>query len=135
MNSPCFRATNHSAAIFGKQNVSVVSSHWWRFVAEISPGLTLALVGFLAAVPPYSLLRKSGRGRARSAVAYLAGLVTGLASAVVVTALLLPTVGRATIAEAGLFSAFFGPFAGMVRATWERTGRRQRRTAARGYSR
>jgi hypothetical protein len=125
----------HLAPNVGKRSVPDVSSHWWRFVVEISPGLTLALVGFLAAVPPYSLLRKSGRGRARSAVAYLAGLITGLAAAVIVTALLQPAVARAAIAEAGLFSAFFGPFAGMVRATWERTGRRHRRTAARGYSR
>jgi hypothetical protein len=88
--------------------------------------VTLLLVGFLAAVAPYSLLKRSTRGRARSAVAYLAGLATGIASMLVAAALLQPMVGAAIIAEAGLFGAFFGPFAGMLRAKWQRPARRRR---------
>jgi hypothetical protein len=102
-----------------------VTSYWWRFVVETSPGVTLLLVGFFAAAPPYSLLKRSARGRARGAIAYLAGLATGVASMVVAAALLRPMVGTAIIAEAGLLSAFFGPFAGMLCAKWRRPARRR----------
>jgi hypothetical protein len=106
--------------------VSNVNSYWWRFLAEISPGLTLSLVGLLAAAPAYRLLRKSGRGRAQSAVAYLAGLITGLALTMLLASLFKPVARTTMLAEAGLLSAFFAPFAGMLVAKWERPARRNR---------
>jgi len=112
-----------------KRKVGAVSSQWWRFVAEISPGLTLSLAGFLAAFAPYALLRQFGRGRARSAIAFLSGLAAGLALTVVL-AIVFRALGKPSIiAEAGLFGSFFGPFAGMARAKWERPARRARRPA------
>jgi hypothetical protein len=111
--------------------VSIVNSNWWRFLAEIAPGLTLSLVGLLAAAPAYRLLRQSERGRARSAVAYLAGLITGLALTIVLAALLKPVVRTTMVPEAGLLSAFFAPFAGMLLAKWERPTKRNRSNARR----
>jgi predicted lysophospholipase L1 biosynthesis ABC-type transport system permease subunit len=107
-------------------NVSIVNSYWWRFLAEISPGLTLSLVGLLAATPAYRLLRQSGRGRARSAVAYLAGLITGLALTLALATVFKHIARTTIIAEAGVLSAFFAPFAGMLVAKWERPVRRVR---------
>jgi hypothetical protein len=106
-----------------------VTSYWWRFVTETSPGVTLLLVGLLAAAPAYSLLRRSARGRARGAIAYLAGLATGVASMVAAAALLQPVVRTAIIVEAGLLSAFFGPFAGMLCAKWQKPTRKKRTPA------
>jgi len=114
--------------------MGVVNSQWWRFVAEISPGLTLSLAGFLAAFTPYALLRQFGRGRAREAIAYLSGLAGGLALTVVLALVFQPVVRANTIAEAGLFASFFGPFAGMARAKWERPRRRGRKSPRRSLS-
>lgn len=111
-----------------------VHSYWWSFVADASPGVTLILVGFLAAMPPYVLLRPSGRGRARSAIAYLSGLATGLVATVLMAGMLLAFVDLAfvdtdAIAVAGLFSSFFCPFVGMARAKWDRPPKKPRRAA------
>jgi hypothetical protein len=115
--------------------VGVVSTQWWRFVAEVLPGLALSLAGLLAAFSPYALLRQAGRGRAREAIAYLAGLAAGLALTVVLAIAFQPLARPGAIVEAGLFGAFFGPFAGLLRAKWERPRRRSRRSAARSLSR
>ena len=112
-----------------------MTSQWWRFVAEVSPGLTLCLAGLLAAFVPYALLRQYGRGRACEAIAYLSGLAVGLALTIVLARLFRPLVLPSAIAEAGLFGAFFGPFAGVARAKWEGPPpRRTRRSNARSPS-
>jgi hypothetical protein len=103
-----------------------MNSYWSRLAVETSPGLTLALVAFLAALPPYSVLRQRGRGRARSAVAYLLGLAAGLASTVVLALLLEHFADPSVIIGAGLTAAFFAPFVGMARAKWERPRRPRR---------
>jgi hypothetical protein len=113
--------------------VGVVNGQWWRFVAEVSPGLTLSLAGLVAAFAPYFLMRRSGRGRARSAIAYLAGLAAGLIVTAALTIALQPLARSGLIVEAGLFGAFFGPFAGMLRAKWERPARRRRPAARSPY--
>jgi hypothetical protein len=116
--------------------VDAVTSPWWRFVAEVSPGLTLCLAGFLAAYAPYALLKQYGRGRACEAIAYLAGLAVGLALTVVLARLFQPLAPSSAIAEAGLAGAFFGPFAGLARAKWEGPPpRRGRRASGRSPSR
>jgi hypothetical protein len=113
-----------------------VNSQWWRFVAEVAPGLALCIAGLLAAYVPYTLLRQYGRGRARSAVAYLAGLAAGLGLTVALALVLQAMVPPGVIVEAGLAGAFFGPFAGMARAKWEGPPpRRARRSTGRGLSR
>jgi hypothetical protein len=111
-----------------------VDNYWWHFLEETSPGVTLSLVGLLAALPAYTLLRQSGAGRARSAVAYLAGLITGLVSTIVLATLLGPLARTTMTAEAGFLSAFFAPFAGMLRAKWQRPAKRSRRSTVRGAS-
>lgn len=104
-------------------------------MTEVSPGLALSLAGLLAAFTPYALLRKTGRGRARGAIAYLAGLAAGLALTAVLVFAFEPFVRAGPIAEAGLFGAFFGPFAGMLRAKWERPRRRAGRSRGRSTAR
>jgi len=112
-----------------------VTSQWWRFMAEVSPGLALSLAGLIAAFAPYALLRRTRRGRARTAIAYLSGLAAGLALTAALALVFRPLVRVGAIAEAGLFGAFFGPFAGMLRAAWERPRRRGGRPRARSGSR
>jgi hypothetical protein len=91
--------------------------------------VTLSLVGFIAAVPAYVLVRQSERGRARTAIAYLCGLSSGLFATVLLSQLLRWFVEPDAIVEPGVFSAFFFPFVGMARAKWERPRRRSRRAA------
>lgn len=105
-------------------------------VSDVSPGLALALVALLAAVPPYFALCQSARGRARSAVGYLLGLATGLAATVVSVVALRAHADAQAIVAAGFLASFFSPFAGMLRAKWRRKGRpSRRRTVAEGFSR
>src|SRR5262245_24480601 len=100
-----------------------MNSYWSSLAVETSPGLTLALVAFLAALPPYNVLRQRGRGRARSAIAYLMGLAAGLACTVVLALVLRRLADPAAVIGAGLLAAFFAPFIGMARAKWERPRR------------
>ena len=82
------------------------------FVSDVSPGLALALVALLAAVPPYLALCQSARGRARSAVGYLLGLATGLAATVVSVVALRAHADAQAIVAAGFLASFFSPFVG-----------------------
>ena len=105
-------------------------------VSEVSPGIALAVVAFLAAVPPYLALSQTNRGRARSAIAYLLGLGAGLAATVVSVATLRAHADTQAIVAAGFLASFFSPFFGMLRAKWQRKGRPPRRkTIIEGYSR
>lgn len=103
-------------------------------LGDVSPGLALALVAFLAAVPPYLALSQSARGRARSAVSYLLGLAAGLATTVGSVIALGAHADAQAIVAAGLMASFFSPFLGMLRAKWQRKGRPARRkTVAEGF--
>jgi ABC-type xylose transport system permease subunit len=102
---------------------------------DLLPGLMLAAVTALAAIPPYLALRQSGRGRARSAVGYLLGFAAGLASTVAAVATLSAEMGPDAIAAAGLLGAFFGPFFGLLRGRQHRKHRPRRRTMAEAFSR
>jgi hypothetical protein len=106
-----------------------VPSYWWSFVAETAPGVTLSIVGFVAAAPAYVLVRQSERGRARTAIAYLYGLSSGLLTTVLLSRLFCWFVEADAIVEPGVFSSFFFPFLGMARAKWERLRKRARRAA------
>jgi hypothetical protein len=92
---------------------------------EAIPGIALVWVTVMAAIPAHLIVAQSRRGRARTAVAYLAGFAAGLA----MTAALAGIVASLredspAVAELGLLGAFLGPFAGMARAAWLRPARR-----------
>lgn len=83
----------------------------------------------VAVVPPYVVLRRSHRGRARSAVSYLCGLAAGLAATVFLAALLDTFTDTDAVIAAGLLSSFVGPFLGLARAKWEGPRRKSRSVA------
>lgn len=102
-------------------------------VSDVSPGLALAVVAFLAATPAYLALCQSSRGRARSAISYLLGLAAGLAGTAVSVVALGNYTDVQAVAAAGLAASFFSPFLGMIRAKWQRKPRPRRRTVIEGY--
>lgn len=84
------------------------------------------IAAVLAAIPPYYLLRRTDEGRARTAIAYLAGFAIGLAAVG-----LLPT-RDVLLTQSALLAAFVGPFVGMARARYIRQRKlrnRERRRA------
>jgi hypothetical protein len=103
---------------------------------ELSPGLVLALSALLGGAAAYLPLCQTARGRARSAIAYLAGLAAGLTATACAVAALHSKADGDAMAVAGLLGSFFGPFLGMLRARWRRKHRPARRRAmAEGLSR
>jgi hypothetical protein len=105
-------------------------------LGDISPGVVLAAVAFLAAAPPYLALCQSSRGRARSAIGYLLGFAAGLAATVVCARTLGAHADTEAIIAAGFLASFFSPFLGLLRAKWQRKGRPVRRKSiVEGYSR
>jgi predicted lysophospholipase L1 biosynthesis ABC-type transport system permease subunit len=104
--------------------------YWSSLAGEASPGLTLAGVAALAALPPYKLLRQSSEGRARSAIGYLSGFLAGLVATAFLAVVVLGFADRTAVVEAGVCAAFFGPFIGMVRAKWDGPRKSPRRIQA-----
>ena len=102
---------------------------WWSFVADTSPGLVLSVAGMLAAWVPYGLMRQSDRGRARSAIAYLCGLGTGLVVTALSVAVLQFFAETNAIVAAGLLGSFLFPFLGVGRAKWDRPRKKPRGAA------
>jgi hypothetical protein len=99
------------------------------FVVD-SSALLAVIVGIIAAFPAYSCTHRSGRGRARSAIAYLSGLAAGILAAVVLFHGLQALALNLTFAGAALAGAFFGPFCGLFWGAWVRTGRKKRKSTA-----
>jgi hypothetical protein len=118
-----------------KRYVDVMHSSWSGLLIDVSPGVSLALVAVLSAGVAYGLLRQRRRGRARSAIAYLSGLAVGLSATVLLGLLLRSHADMAGICRAGFAGAFFGPFAGMLRAKWEGPARRKRPGVLRSLTR
>ena len=100
------------------------------FIVDAS-ALLAGIVGVIAALPAYAFMHRSSRGRARSAIAYLCGLVAGVAAAVALFHVLQALALNLTYAGATLAGAFFGPFFGLSWAAWVRSGRRKRKAAMR----
>jgi hypothetical protein len=123
--SPCESRT-HDAT--GNDKVDVMNMVWSSLAGEASPGLTLAGVAVLAALPPYKLLRQSSHGPARSAIGYLSGLLAGLAATAFLAIVVLGFANRSAVVEAGAWAAFFGPFVGMARAKWDGPRKSPRRS-------
>ena len=99
------------------------------FVVDTS-ALLAVMVGLVAAFPAYSCMHRSGRGRARSAIAYLSGLAAGILAAVVLFHVLQALALNLTFGGAAFAGAFFGPFCGLFWGAWVRTGRRKRKSPA-----
>jgi threonine/homoserine/homoserine lactone efflux protein len=95
--------------------------------SDLVPAVTFWLVAVLAAVPAFSVVRQGRRGRARSAIAYLAGFFLGLAATVGLVALAAASVitTEASFFNAGITAAFLGPFTGIVHAKLRRSARRR----------
>jgi hypothetical protein len=99
------------------------------FVVDTS-ALLAVIVGIVAAFPAYSCMHRSGRGRARSAIAYLSGLAAGLLAAVVLFHVLQALALKLTFGGAAFAGAFFGPFCGLFWGAWVRKGRKKRKSMA-----
>jgi len=104
--------------------------HTAYVASDLLPAMAFWLVALLAAGPAFSIMRQGRRGRARSAIAYLAGFFLGLLLTVGLSfaaALLL----RADypIFNAGVTAAFLGPFTGLVHAKLRRGARRRPKLA------
>ena len=97
----------------------------------VDPSALLAIiVGIIAALPAYLFTHRSGRGRARSAIAYLSGIAVGIVAAVVLFQLLQTLALNLTFGSAALAGSFFGPFVGLIWGAWVRTGRKRRKNPA-----
>jgi predicted lysophospholipase L1 biosynthesis ABC-type transport system permease subunit len=98
--------------------------------SDLLPAVAFWLVALLAAVPAFRIVRQGKRGRARSAIAYLAGFFTGLAATVgLALAAATLTAIDAPLFNAGVSAAFLGPFTGIVHAKLRRSGRRRSKWA------
>jgi hypothetical protein len=94
--------------------------------SDLLPAVAFWLVAVLAAVPAFSIVRQGRRGRARSAIAYLAGFFLGLAATVgLALAAASLTTSDASVFNAGVTAAFLGPFTGIVHAKLRRSARRR----------
>ena len=108
-----------------------MDSYYAGLLIDVAPGLTIASVALLAALPPYLVMYQSRHGRARASIAYILGFFAGLAATgliVAAAAAHIPDV--AAIFSAGVLAAFFAPFGGMLRARLRRPARR----APRGHA-
>jgi len=93
--------------------------------SDLMPAVVFWLVAVLAAVPAFSVVRQARRGRARSAIAYLAGFFLGLAASVGLALTATQITPDASLFNAGVTAAFLGPFTGIVHAKLRRSARRR----------
>ena len=98
--------------------------------SDLLPAVVFWLVAVLAAAPAFIIVRQGKRGRARSAIAYLAGFFAGLAAtlALALTAANL-IASESPLFNAGVTAAFLGPFTGIVHAKLRRSARRRTKWA------
>ena len=93
-------------------------------IGDAAPGVSMAVVLVAAAVPARAIMQKGRHGRARSAIAYLSGLMLGVWIAVILSAT------ARHVAEASLLGAFVGPFIGLAWGKWQGPRERIRRAKA-----
>jgi len=99
--------------------------------SDLLPAMAFWLVALLAAGPAFAIMRQGRRGRARSAIAYLAGFFLGLALTVGLSfAAVALLAADCPLFNAGVTAAFLGPFTGLVHAKLRRGPRRRTRWAA-----
>jgi hypothetical protein len=126
---PC--QTNQISQWQSKNIVGVMHKSWSGFVVEVVPGLALAVTIAGAAIVAFAILSRWRRGRARSAIAYLAAYFSGLAITAFF-ALAASVLGRDSnaVLAAGLLAAFAGPFCGIGVALLRLPARRRLRRVA-----
>jgi hypothetical protein len=88
---------------------------------------TPALVAVMAAIPAHVIVGQSHRGRARTAIAFLAAFGAGLAMTIALGVIVASfREDSPDVVPLAIFGAFVGPFIGMARAAWLRPQRRSR---------
>jgi threonine/homoserine/homoserine lactone efflux protein len=98
--------------------------------SDLLPAMAFWLVALLAAGPAFAIMRQGRRGRARSAIAYLAGCFLGLALTVGLSfAAAALMAADCPLFNAGVTAAFLGPFTGLVHAKLRRGARRRTKWA------
>ena len=99
-------------------------------IAEVVPGLVLVASSYLASLPAFRITRQSNRGRARGAMAWLCGFLTGVLATVILTGTLDDVAAaNASLSATGLLGAFVGPFVGIAHGKWLGPIKRRRRPA------
>jgi predicted lysophospholipase L1 biosynthesis ABC-type transport system permease subunit len=94
--------------------------------SDLLPAIAFWFVVVLAALPAFSIMRQSKRGRARSAIAYLAGFFFGLVATIGLSLALATWVSTPlAVFNAGAAAAFLGPFTGIVHGKLRRAMRRR----------
>jgi hypothetical protein len=100
-----------------------------HIIRDAVPGLVLVLVLAVAALPAERIAGSSTRGRARTAVAYLAGFGSGLITSALVATFAALRSDPQPLGALTLLGSFVGPFVGLASAWWSPPKRRGRRTA------
>jgi hypothetical protein len=124
---PLHCLTNQTSTQQGKCKYGFASMYRAGFLADVLPGLTLIVTAYTAALVTFRVVRQTSRGRARSALAWIAGFGMGL-----LTQLLFSIAGQAasnfdgSVFGEGLLGAFIGPFIGMVHGKWAAPVRKKR---------
>ena len=98
-----------------------------HIIRDAVPGLVLVLVLTTAAIPAERIAASSTRGRARTAVAYLAGFGTGLLMSALVATFAALRRDPQPLGALCLFGSFLGPFVGLTSASFPRSHRKRRR--------
>jgi len=98
--------------------------------SDLLPAVVFWLVALLAAAPAFIIVRQGRRGRARSAIAYLAGFFVGLAATLALALAAVSLIAIDTpLFNAGVVAAFLAPFTGIVHAKLRRSARRRPKLA------
>ena len=99
-------------------------------IRDAVPGLVLVLVLAMAALPAERIAASSTRGRTRTAVAYLAGFGSGLATSALVATFASLRRDPQSLGALALLGTFVGPFVGLASAWWSHPKRRSRQQSA-----
>src|SRR5262245_26148653 len=117
-SSPLHRPTNQTPTQQSKCKNGFASMYRAGFLADVLPGLTLIATGYTAALAAFRIVRQSSRGRARSALAWIAGFCAGLLTLLLLLIAAAAINIRGSVSGEGLLGAFVGPFIGLVHAKW-----------------
>jgi len=94
--------------------MSVSVMHTALASPALTPAFAVAVVAFASGWPAYATLRRTRRGRARSAIAYLLGFFSGIGATILLTAVVGSAATGPSVAAAGMLTSFVAPFAGLV---------------------
>ena len=111
----------------GKCKNGFVSMYRTGFPADVLPGLMLIATAYTAALAAFRIVRQSGRGRARSAIAWIVGFGSGLLTLLVLSVAAATINLRGSVSGEGLLGSFVGPFIGIGHAKWLGPVKKKRR--------